>query len=212
MVDFIFNNRYVCCLIFCILGYLCGSLMFAYWIPKWLKHIDTIQEADDGNPGATNAFKNAGIHCGIVCLLLDMAKGAFPVYLSRFFVEENWIGFSLIMVTPLIGHAFPIYQKFHHGGKCIATSFGVLIGLFPDLKLGFSLATWYILFSTLIIIKPHALRTIITYGGFVVTSFFFITNWFILIGCACIAAIVVCRHLKSLKESEERKIQWVFRQ
>ena len=49
------------------------------------------------------------------------------------------------------------------GGKAIAVSFGCLLGLLPNLSPFFLLAFFYLLFSLLIIIRPHLLRTIITY-------------------------------------------------
>lgn len=38
-------------LIFAIAGYVCGSFMSAYYIPKWLYDMDVALMSDDGNPG-----------------------------------------------------------------------------------------------------------------------------------------------------------------
>ena len=57
-------------LIFAIAGYVCGSFMSAYYIPQWLYDMDVALMSDDGNPGAANVFKNAGVPCGILVLSL----------------------------------------------------------------------------------------------------------------------------------------------
>ena len=59
-------------LIFAIAGYVCGSFMSAYYIPQWLYDMDVALMSDDGNPGAANVFKNAGVPCGILVLAADL--------------------------------------------------------------------------------------------------------------------------------------------
>ena len=51
------------------LGYLSGSLMFGYAVPKLIKGIDVRKESSDGNPGTANAFLCGGALCGILVLL-----------------------------------------------------------------------------------------------------------------------------------------------
>ena len=41
-------------------GYLSGSILFAYLIPKYFYHIDICRLSDDQNPGAFNAFAHTG--------------------------------------------------------------------------------------------------------------------------------------------------------
>ena len=56
------------------LGYLSGSLMFGYAVPKLIKGIDVRKESSDGNPGTANAFLCGGALCGILVLLGDILK------------------------------------------------------------------------------------------------------------------------------------------
>ena len=76
-------------------GYLSGSILFAYLIPKYFYHIDICRLSDDQNPGAFNAFTHTGIRTGTLILLLELAKGFFPVHIAlhmpfRFFIRE-WV-------------------------------------------------------------------------------------------------------------------------
>ena len=43
-----------------VLGYLSGSIMYAYLIPKIFLNKDIREESEDGNPGTANVFLNAG--------------------------------------------------------------------------------------------------------------------------------------------------------
>ncbi len=63
---------------FVIGGYLLGSILFAYVLPKLTRHIDIREMSEDGNPGTYNAFRYGGTVCGICVLLLELLKGFFP--------------------------------------------------------------------------------------------------------------------------------------
>lgn len=118
-------------LIFAIAGYVCGSFMSAYYIPQWLYDMDVALVSDDGNPGAANVFKNAGVPCGILVLVADLLKGYLPVHMALNYIPEQSMLIIPVLIAPVLGHAYPVFRRFR-GGKAIAVSFGVLIGLAPD--------------------------------------------------------------------------------
>ena len=101
---------------------------------------------------------------------------------------------SVVLVAPVFGHAFPFLQK-QKGGKAITASFGVLLGLFPELHPAVYLAFFFIFFSVVIIINPHSLRSILTFGFFAFNVLLTIKTASIQIGCFIIAGIVIYRHL-----------------
>ena len=172
-------------------GYLSGSILFAYLIPKYFYHIDICRLSDDQNPGAFNAFTHTGIRTGTLILLLELAKGFFPVHIALHVLSPTDPLFALVLAAPVIGHAFPLFHPrmggkaiavsfglvlaapvighafplFHPrmGGKAIAVSFGCLLGLYPDLRPVLTLAAFYLIFSLLLVIDPHLFRSMITY-------------------------------------------------
>ena len=101
-----------------------------------------------------------GFLCGMLTLCGDLLKGYLPVavYLaSEAAVEWNgWL--SLILAAPVIGHIFPLFSHFK-GGKGIATTFGVLLGLLPEWRPAAVMAFAFILFSIVVRIRPHRCRT-----------------------------------------------------
>lgn len=152
---------------FIIAGYLAGSVLFAPMWGRVFTKKDIIEHTKDHNPGTANAFMQGGFGCGVATLICDMAKGFLPVFLCIHLSAEYGLhsaaGMAFVMLAPVVGHNFPLYTGFK-GGKGIATSFGVLLGFYPDLKIALTLAIWFILFSLVIRITPHYYRTISTYA------------------------------------------------
>ncbi|MFA4854454.1 MAG: glycerol-3-phosphate 1-O-acyltransferase PlsY [Candidatus Omnitrophota bacterium] len=114
-------------------SYLIGSLPTAYLFGRMLKGID-IRKVGSGNVGATNAMRVLGRGPGITVLLLDILKGFIVVVLlGNYFVAKPvlWQAQNLRIIMGLCcicGHNWTIFLQFR-GGKGIATSFGVLLGL-----------------------------------------------------------------------------------
>ena len=151
-------------------GYLSGSILYSYLLPKALKGIDITAESPDGNPGTANAFTCAGIPIGILVLCMELLKGYLPVHLALREVNPARWSFALILAAPVFGHACPFLQP-QKGGKAIAVSFGVLLGLVPFWLPVLSLAALYLIFSLVIVIDPHFYRSVCTFVLFSVSIF-----------------------------------------
>ena len=118
-----------------ILGaYFLGAVPFGVLIGR-ARGVD-IREQGSRNIGATNAGRVLGRKWGYLCLLLDILKGLLPTLAASFVLVErpvtaamllHWISVGLAAV---LGHVFPIYLRFR-GGKGVATTIGVALGIFP---------------------------------------------------------------------------------
>lgn len=141
-----------------LLAFLLGSVPFGLIIAK-LKGID-IRQHGSGNIGATNVFRIVGKKYGITCLFLDALKGFVPVLIAVNLVRiagrdpQFHLGFLdtfhlmlpateqmkgqlihvLTALAAVLGHNYSPWLGFK-GGKGIATSAGVLIGLIPPAAL-----------------------------------------------------------------------------
>lgn len=151
-------------LIFIIAGYLFGSILFSRIACRTLNCEDITCNSSDKNPGTVNAFRNGGFWCGMITLAGDVLKGFLPVWLYLVGTDNHPIGmsFAFILAAPVIGHIFPLYDRFH-GGKGIATTFGCLLGLLPNYRPLLLLAGCFLLFSCVIKITPNYYCTIVTY-------------------------------------------------
>ncbi len=121
--------------VFAIIGYVLGSIPTAVWMGKLKYNIDVRQHGSK-NAGATNTFRVLGKKAGIIVLLVDISKGALAVLLPFFIFQYSWDNDTLIHlkiiagVSAVLGHIFPIFAGFN-GGKGVATSLGIIIGLQP---------------------------------------------------------------------------------
>ena len=67
-------------LLFILIGYLSGSVLYAKVWGKLLCGTDITQGSTDGNPGTANAFVQGGFWCGVLTLFCELLKGILPVY------------------------------------------------------------------------------------------------------------------------------------
>ncbi|MBS3886794.1 MAG: glycerol-3-phosphate 1-O-acyltransferase PlsY [Dethiobacter sp.] len=107
-------------------SYLIGSLSFGYMAGKLLRGID-IRQYGSGNTGTTNIQRTLGTGPAIIVLLLDVAKGLAAVLLARALTGVPSVE-MLAGVLAVLGHNWPLFHRFK-GGRGIATSIGVLLGL-----------------------------------------------------------------------------------
>lgn len=89
-------------------------------------------------------------------------KGILPVYAYMHGLPGADIWITFVLAAPVAGHIFPVFHRFR-GGKGIAVSFGVLLGLYPYMKPVLLLASCFLLFSFVIVITPNYHKTFATY-------------------------------------------------
>lgn len=122
-------------LLFGCIAYFIGSIPTAVWVGKSYYGID-VREHGSKNAGATNTFRVLGKRPGTLVLLIDVLKGALAVLLPVLFLSERMEENTLIILqlltafTAVLGHVFPVFAQFR-GGKGVATSLGIIIGLHP---------------------------------------------------------------------------------
>jgi glycerol-3-phosphate acyltransferase PlsY len=108
-------------------AFVSGSFPFSFWLGKLLLGVD-VRQYGDGNPGAANVFRSGNKSIGLLALILDVSKAAVPVGLSFYNLGIRGIPMYFIAIAPILGHIFSPFLGFH-GGKAIAVSLGVWIGL-----------------------------------------------------------------------------------
>lgn len=130
-------------------SYLIGSIPFGYLAGR-LCGID-IRTKGSGNIGATNALRVLGKKWGYSVFLLDFLKAWLPVKLAlgwgiALMVHLASAPGALAGLCALLGHSFPIWLGFK-GGKGIASSAGVMVGLFSLAVFLVCLGMWLLLFT-----------------------------------------------------------------
>ncbi len=112
-------------------AYLVGAIPFSYLIARWRSGID-IRHLYDGNVGAHNAARAAGLPFGFLAAFLDGLKGFSVGVVAQglYGPQSGVVWFAGLCV--LLGHQFPIYLRFR-GGKGISTLYGFFFALYPGL-------------------------------------------------------------------------------
>ena len=124
-------------------SYLLGSIPFGVIIVKLWKGVD-IREYGSKNIGATNAMRVVGSwHAFAVVLVVDALKGLIPIYVAKQVLPPNdWLVVGAGLAA-ILGHASSVFLRFR-GGKAVATSLGVIIGLDPRVA-GIAFGLWMVL-------------------------------------------------------------------
>ena len=131
-------------------SYLVGSIPFALLLSR-IKGVD-IRKVGSGNVGATNVFRMVSKPLGIATFFCDALKGFVPAFVFPMFGNCGAGAFQCSELgvwcgaLAIVGHNWPVFLKFK-GGKGIATSAGVLLGIAPA-AVGIGLLGWILLFAT----------------------------------------------------------------
>lgn len=193
--------------IFIIIAYLLGSIPSALIVGKLGYNID-IREHGSGNLGATNAFRVLGKKAGIIVTLADILKGTIatliPLFAGMFFDVE--VSRLIIGFFAVLGHTYPIFAKFK-GGKAVATSGGIILGVYPLLFI--IMVVTFLL--TLYLSKYVSLASMVT--GIVTTIITaFLDDWLLFVLVLLLTIFVFYRHkdnIKRIKNKTEPKITWM---
>ncbi len=124
---------------FIVIAYFLGSVPTALWVSKTFFNID-IRDYGSGNSGATNTYRVLGAKWGTFVMIVDMIKAIVAVKLVFFlpFALENdlyLVNMQLgLGLSAVMGHIFPIWANFR-GGKGVASLFGMVLGIQPNVAL-----------------------------------------------------------------------------
>lgn len=120
-------------------AYLVGGIPFGLIIARH-RGVD-LRKAGSGNVGATNVGRVLGKKWGVLVFILDLGKGALVSIVAAKLASSHsesetmrdWVWLAC-GASCIVGSIFPIYLRFQ-GGKGVAASLGVILGIYPYLTL-----------------------------------------------------------------------------
>lgn len=197
------------------ISYLVGSIPTAYIFGRVLKGID-IRKSGSGNVGATNAFRVLGKTAGITVLIIDVLKGLFCVVVVGRLLAGAILPVSDIVARIILGficicgHNWTIFLQFK-GGKGVATTLGVLIGLgiiVPGLGKALLLAVmiWII---TFVFFRTVSMSSILSTICFPIFVFLFKQPLIIMIVSLILSVFILLRHRSNIQriiQGKERRL------
>ena len=212
-----------------LVGYLVGAIPFGL-VVGLARGVD-VRKSGSGNIGATNVGRVLGRPWGFLVFALDMLKGLIPTAAAGFIITRYlWpgvqvsqdAGAALLWITVaaagIIGHMFPVYLRFR-GGKGVATSLGVLLGIYPyfTLPVLLAFALWIVLTLTTRYVSVGSMAAATAFPIiFALVAWYKRRDWGdvqslwpLYVFGVVLAALVVYRHrgnLKRLTEGTEPRI------
>ena len=197
----IFENSHLLYLSVFLFGYFMGSIPFGLLLTK-ISGLGDIRNIGSGNIGATNVLRTGNKKVAFLTLILDGTKGTLAIYvvsISQSFVEFNLANNinhfqSLVAVSAVIGHCFPIWLNFK-GGKGVATGFGTII--FINMYVGvLALLIWV---SIAKLFRISSLSALISYLFIPISMFFFTSEKSFFIASVLISLICYLQHRENIK-------------
>lgn len=190
-------------------AYLLGSVPFAFLLAR--AHGVDLRTIGSGNIGATNLARALGRKWGYLCFALDVLKGLVPMALVGALLGVPGRPVSLTLwlavgIAAILGHVFPIYLKFK-GGKGVATSFGVALGLWPYFTICALIALLVWVIAVLIwryvslasvcaaVVFPIALAV----GTLTIPSWDHVNLWPLMVAATLIPLLVILRHRENIQ-------------
>jgi glycerol-3-phosphate acyltransferase PlsY len=132
-----------------LLSYLLGAIPTSHWVARAVYGMD-LRQHGSGNLGATNVYRVLGWKAALPVMLVDVGKGFVPAWLFPRVDGAVWTWALAYGTAAVLGHVYSLFVRFK-GGKGVATSGGVLLGLAPwGVLVGF--AVWaLVVFTTRIV-------------------------------------------------------------
>lgn len=179
-------------------SYLLGSVSPSVFLGRLVKHVD-LRRHGSGNPGTTNAFRVLGVKLGIVVLVCDILKGLLPILVCR------WLGFGPLAsvgagLAAIVGHNWSIFLR-GKGGKGIATTAGVIIGLMPIIS-----GIVVLSFAVMILITRYiSVGSLFATLVFVAATLIGRQPWPYIVCSSCAAVMIFYAHRGNLKRLFKRQ-------
>jgi len=186
-----------------ILAYLAGSISSSILIARCLQLPDP-RSLGSGNPGATNMLRTGSKRAAAFTLLGDLLKGLIPLLIARSLGFDLFV-LCLMGLAAIIGHMYPIYYKFR-GGKGVATTLGVLVGINWILAIIW-VATWM---SSAKLTGYSSLSALVATALLPIVAYFMHLPMIVIYLTGTIAIIIIWRHqpnIKNLLNGKESKIR-----
>jgi len=190
-------------------AYLLGSVPFAFLIAR--AHGKDLRTIGSGNIGATNLARAVGRRWGYFCFALDVLKGLVPVAIVGAMdgVSDTPLRLSLwllVGIAAILGHVFPVYLRFK-GGKGVATSFGVALGLWPYFTLCalVALPVWIVVVLIWHYVSLASISAAVAFPIALVLGILIVPNWHsaslwpLVVAAIVIPILVIVRHRENIR-------------
>jgi glycerol-3-phosphate acyltransferase PlsY len=202
------ENPWILLIAFPLAAYVLGSTPFGVIIAR--AHKVDLRRSGSGSVGATNVGRVLGRKWGLLCFVLDVGKGLGPMLAAGVLVGRPSSGPTALHQACLLavafgaiaGHVFSLYLRFR-GGKGVATSLGVVLGLYPYFTWPglAALAVWVVVALTSRYVSLGSVTAALAFVAFFVAMNFGELGrlWPLGAFAAAMAGLIVQRHRSNIR-------------
>lgn len=190
-------------LLYGLIAYLLGSIPSGLIVGKIGYNTD-IREHGSGNLGGTNTFRVLGIKAGIIVTLSDILKGTLAAALPYLLGAD--IITLVVGIFAVIGHMYPVFAGFK-GGKAVATSGGVVLGVNPLV-----FAVLIMTFFCVLYLSKYVSLASMTSGVIGIIMTVIVQDYLLTVIITLFTIFVIYRHranIKRIMNKTEPKITWM---
>jgi glycerol-3-phosphate acyltransferase PlsY len=194
-----------------LIGYLIGSVPFAYVIGKVFYGTD-VRQHGSGNLGGSNTGRVLGAKAGVAVMTMDLLKVTFVFFLAQQCSGHPWAGCWGVLCAAM-GHCYPIFVRFR-GGKAVAAFYGFLFALwvFGGLSATVFFVPLAVFLTVLAVTKIVSLSSVISACTAAVYLWLMGAGTAVVSTAAMCAGLIVLRHSGNIRRmigGTERKISWM---
>lgn len=194
-----------------LIGYLIGSVPFAYVIGKAFYGTD-VRQHGSGNLGGSNTGRVLGAKAGVAVMTMDLLKVTASYFLATLISSHPWAA-CWGSLCAAMGHCYPIFVRFR-GGKAVAAFYGFLFALWvfgghTPLVFFVPLATFL---TVLAVTKTVSLSSMVSSVAAVIVLWLTGAPIAAVSTAAVCAVVIILRHhgnIHRLIAGNERKISWM---
>jgi acyl phosphate:glycerol-3-phosphate acyltransferase len=179
-------------------GYLAGSIPTGYWLVRLVRGID-IRRVGSRSIGATNVWRVTGWKVGVPTIVADAAKGLVPALVASLLIDD--VAGVLAGFAAMVGHARPVFLKFERGGKAVATTAGMMVGLAPLVAAG-ALIVWFV---TFLVARYVSVASIAAALSLPVFAFALAESWPVRVVTLAAAGAIVFLHRENIRRLFARR-------
>ncbi len=176
------------------LSYLVGAFPTSWLAGRLFRGID-LREHGSRNLGATNVYRVLGWKYAVPVGLVDLLKGAAPVWLFGPGAPEIPLFPLFCGLAAVVGHVFSVFVGFK-GGKGVATAAGVVLAFAP----------WALLAVTIVWVLLVWLTGYVSLASVISAALFPLAAWLlhdarglVLLADIALAGLIVWKHRSNIQ-------------
>lgn len=183
-----------------LIGFLLGSVPTGFLIGR-ARGID-LRTQGSKNIGATNAFRVLGARWGGLVFALDVAKGLVAALVPRWLAGGATPDAVLMAelaagVASIFGHVFTPWLRFK-GGRGVATSLGVFLGIIP-VPTALAFLLWVVLLLVSKRVSVGSIGAALAYPFLVYALAKDVPRGVVTAVTAAVALLVILRHTSNIR-------------